>query len=355
MKRKIIAVVAASLVMLTGCSMISGDKIEGTLQENMVTKQDSIDNTGIKGEVLEGSQSTDVTPETNSVNITLYYQDNDRYLIPITRSIVKQEAIARATINGLVDNSINTEEIEYYGLYPVLPEGTQIKGLTIRDGTAVIDFTSNFLQYKDARDERNIIACVVYTLTEFSTVKNVKILVEGKTYSKLSYGSDISNVLDRKNLLINAGKTNCTQGKSKFDAYYNKELKENTFCLVPVSFETVETDSKLYIEEIIRKLSEKPEDEKLFTELMLGTDANVNKLENRILTLDFNEQFLKYGGGTMREGLILDQIAYSMKQIDGVGQIKLLIEGEERPLLEGTVISDGILIKKMINYEILKD
>lgn len=355
MNRKIIAVVAATLVMLTGCSVVPERKSNTTFQGNTVADSGDIDNTEILSKDEGDNKPSEVSQKVSFMNITLYYQDTDRYLIPVTRNIVKQEAIARATINGLVDSSLNTEETEYYGLYPVLPEGTQVRGLSIKNGIAVIDFTSNFLQYKDARDERNIIACVVYSLTEFSTVKKVKILVEGKIYSKLKFGSDISGELSRKNVLINANKLNCSTEKSKFDVYYNKSLKENVFCLLPVSFETTEDDSELYTADIIVKLSQKPEDEKLFTELMQGTNVNDIKILEGVLTIDLNEQFIKYGGGTMREGLILDQIAYSMRQIDGVTKVKLLIEGKERELPEGSMITNGILLKSVINKGLLGD
>jgi len=145
------------------------------------------------------------------IPVTLYYQDADGYLVPATRMISRQEGIARASVNALVDSAINREQLEYYGLYPVLPAGTKILGLTIRDGTAIIDFSENILNYEDERDEVNIFSSVVYTLTEFDTVDDVIILINGYNDVELKFGSNISGKLNRDNVPLNAGKLNFSE------------------------------------------------------------------------------------------------------------------------------------------------
>lgn len=94
--------------------------------------------------------------------------------------------------------SFDTEETAYYGVYPVIPENTEILGIDIRNGTAVIDFSRHLLNYGTAWSERNIIAAIVYTLTEFETVDDVRILINGYSPGVLKYGTDLSDVVGRR-------------------------------------------------------------------------------------------------------------------------------------------------------------
>ena len=72
--------------------------------------------------------------------------------------------IARAAVSLAIDSPLVREETAYYGVYPVIPEGTEILGIDIRNGTAVIDFSRHLLNYGTAWSERNIIAAIVYSL-----------------------------------------------------------------------------------------------------------------------------------------------------------------------------------------------
>lgn len=150
----------------------------------------------------------------SGITVTLYYQNADAMIMPVSREIPRQEGIARAAVSGLIDSPLCREELDYYKLYPVLPAGTEILGLTIRDGIATIDFNDNILNYNSIRDEINIFSSIVYTLTEFDTIDNVIIWVNGYQDIDLKFDSDISGHLNRENIMINGDKLNSSDEDS---------------------------------------------------------------------------------------------------------------------------------------------
>ncbi|HEX3030372.1 MAG TPA: GerMN domain-containing protein, partial [Clostridia bacterium] len=206
MKKILILLLVMVICFTAGCSSPLIDESNTASEQRTV---DDIQN-GVPNQstIQESTAPEQTAPSKPGIHVTVYYQDKNGFLVPVSRKIDKQEGIARATITGLVDDAQNRENIEYYGLYPVLPAGTEVKGINIKEGTAVIDFNENLLSYKNGEQERSIISSIVYTLTEFKTVQNVKILVNGCAMSALKYGTDISGILNRDNILVNSSKAN---------------------------------------------------------------------------------------------------------------------------------------------------
>jgi germination protein M len=282
----------------------------------------------------------------NKRSVTVYYQDQDGYLIPMTRWIPMQQGIARACVSLCIDSASTREEVAYYGVYPVLPEGTEILGIDIRDGTAVIDFSREILDYDSAKAERNIVTAIVYMLTEFRTVSRVKILVNGYSLDKLKYGTDISGNLEREKLAINTDAVSISQ-TGKQDIYLLKNVNDSFAYVIPVSTAVPQTDDE-QPEKLIEKLLEVKNDESLYSELPDGTKLIGCEIRNENAILNFNKSFINYGGTTREEGII-NQLAYTLRQVHGINSIMLLVEGEQTELPEGTDISDGIEIPATIN------
>jgi germination protein M len=270
--------------------------------------------------------------------IALYYRNKDGLLVPVTRKVQKQEGLAKAAINGLVDQAITREQLAFYGLYPVLPQGTKIKGLNIKNGNAIIDFSKEFLNSDNQQDEQMIVSSVVYTLTGFKTISNVEIRVNGKTINRLINGTDLSAMRNRQNTFINAAQTELKEGCVKCDLYYmaygNKELNY----LVPVSTQIKKADENQIPITMISELSKKPSVSKYFTSIPEGTKLLSYDGQNGLVTLDFSSQINNYGGSE-KENSLLDQIYYTVSQLKGINKIKILIDGKETTLPEGTEVA----------------
>ena len=65
------------------------------------------------------------------------------------------------------------------GLSNVFPENTKILDAKLDNGCAVVDFSEEFLNFKDDHQKFNMINCVLNTLKQLNEVKSIKILVCG--------------------------------------------------------------------------------------------------------------------------------------------------------------------------------
>ncbi|QNU68272.1 GerMN domain-containing protein [Ruminiclostridium herbifermentans] len=288
-----------------------------------------------------------------SVLITLYYRTKEGLLVPVTRKVTKQEGLAKAAINGLVDQAVTREQLAYYGLYPVLPKGTTIRGLSIKNGNAIIDFSKEFLNSASKSDEQMIISSVVYTLTGFKTISNVEIRVEGKTLDRLVNGTDLPEISNRQNTFINTDETELKDGCVKCDLYYmvygNKELNY----LVPVSKQIEKSEANQIPLMMFSELAKTPSESKYFTSFPEGTKLLSYDERNGLVTLDFSSQISNYGGSEKEQSL-LNQIYYTVSQLKGANKVKILIDGKENTLPEGTEVAVAKILPGTINKVIDK-
>jgi len=282
--------------------------------------------------------------------VTVYYQDGDGCLVPMTRWIQPQLGIARAAVSLAIDSPLTREETAYYGVYPVIPEGTGILGIDIRNGTAVIDFSRDLLNYGTAWSERNIIAAVVYTLTEFDTVDKVRILINGYPVGVLKYGTDLSEPLGREDMMINTEmvKVSPEPGKEKIDVYFMKRANEDFVYAVPVSLAVESGEADLEPDTLVRLLLGTVPGGGIYTEIPEGVYLRGSYVYDGTAYLDFSGEFINYGG-TAREEAILKQITYTLRQCDGIRKIKITVDGRSVELPEGTYISAGLVIPATVN------
>ena len=128
---------------------------------------------------------------------TVFYLPNADWqsLVPVRMGIPWETGIAKATLGLLVDGNVPAKMLDL-GLVPLLPAGTTVLGLTIRQGVALVDLSKEFLHYNPAH-ERAVIYGLVYTLTEFPSIMQVELLVEGKK-PDLPGGMSLSEPLRRK-------------------------------------------------------------------------------------------------------------------------------------------------------------
>lgn len=121
-----------------------------------------------------------------TMNVAVYYikaTTNDMILVREVHAVEKSAGIARAALNELISGTPQTE-----GAYRVLPEGTEILGLTIKDGLATIDFSQEVLNANVGSTAEALgIASIVNTLTEFPTIEQVQFFVEGSAENAMGW------------------------------------------------------------------------------------------------------------------------------------------------------------------------
>ena len=131
-------------------------------------------------------------PETFKVRDSFLYfiviNDNGTTMLKKTeRAIRFTDSPLTSTINSLLGGVSSSEINKNY--ISLIPEKTRLNRLWIKEGVAYMDFSDNF-QFNSFGREGYLgqLKQIVYTATEFPTVKSVQILIDGEI--KSSMGSE---------------------------------------------------------------------------------------------------------------------------------------------------------------------
>jgi germination protein M len=100
-------------------------------------------------------------------------------LVPTLRTVPRTAGVARAALNALFD----PEQVldQYSQLSTAIPAGSKVLGISIKNGVATVDLSSGFESGGGSASAKFRLGQVVYTLTQFSTVRSVLFQVEGRT------------------------------------------------------------------------------------------------------------------------------------------------------------------------------
>ena len=102
----------------------------------------------------------------------------------IMRPVYYTDSPLTDTLNTLL-KGLSPSELSK-GLITLIPEGTVLKGVIIRNGVAYVDFNEKFRFNAFGRDGYLAqLKQVVYTSTEFATVGSVQILINGERHTYL--------------------------------------------------------------------------------------------------------------------------------------------------------------------------
>lgn len=284
----------------------------------------------------------------SSVLIALYYRDKEGMLIPVTRNVSKQEGLAKAAIGGLIDQAVTREQLDFYGLYPVLPQGTKVKGMTIKNGSAVIDFSKEFMNLETKEDEQLAVTSVVYTLTGFNTISDVSFRIDGRVVNNLNNGTDISGSRNRDNTFINSKETALKDGYIKCDLYYMTTSNDQYNYMLPISTLLQKSDDSQLPAIMFAELSKKPARDNIYTSFPEGAKLLSCSMEEDLAVLDFSSQLTNYGGNE-KENILLNQIYYTINQLKGISKAKILVDGKATNLPEGSEIAFAKSLPTTVN------
>ena len=170
------------------------DKTEEAEKEVLNTKKDSEAKS-------QSEKKTEMTAVPKSTEVTLYFvaidSDGSVNRKAVKRTLSKSDSPLTDSINTLLKGTTLNEQEK--GLLTLIPEGTKLLGASVKNGTATLNFNESF-QFNSVGVEGYIaqLMQIVYTATEFSTVRNVQILIEGEKKDYLgSEGQWIGSPLAR--------------------------------------------------------------------------------------------------------------------------------------------------------------
>ena len=190
------------LVGLSGCGIVE------SLQEwknGTLPQQEEATPTGEEsGEPLEQSPITEENTPTLELNsetreVALFFTNaTGDSLKQELRQIPKNESIARTTMEALIDGPLSA------GLYPTVPVNTILDRINIKDGLCTVDFSSELTDNHIGGliAEELTVYSIVNTLTQFPSIEQVQILVDGQILATLAGHVDVSTAISRNYELV---------------------------------------------------------------------------------------------------------------------------------------------------------
>jgi spore germination protein GerM len=90
------------------------------------------------------------------------------------------------------------------GLTTIIPKQAKIKSVKVQGDTAFVDFDQNLTKkfIGGSTGEEMLVGSIVNTLTEFSEIKKVQLLVEGKKIESISGHLDLTKPVERMESLV---------------------------------------------------------------------------------------------------------------------------------------------------------
>ena len=135
------------------------------------------------GEPPATAEPTEAPSGATSVKIYLFM---DEKLVPVRRQIDETRAVGRAALNALFEGPTAEESAASPPLTTTIPDGTLLLGLDIADGLATVDLSREFESGGGSASMFGRLAQVVYTLTQFPTVKQVAFELDGERVTVFS-------------------------------------------------------------------------------------------------------------------------------------------------------------------------
>jgi germination protein M len=139
---------------------------EGTSEEIPTTTE----------ETTETGTATETEPSNSKVTYQVWFTNSDGLFVTY-RTEAATPRVGTAALESLLEGPDSFED--GYGLSTAIPESTQLLGLEIDGSIARVDLTSEFESGGGSASMRARLAQVVYTLTQFPTVKGVLFSLDG--------------------------------------------------------------------------------------------------------------------------------------------------------------------------------
>ena len=164
---------------------------QGTTQTTQTT-QGTTNNT-------ETQTSTQPPAQTRERNVYFTQIDKDGQILQsrVTRRILVSESPLVDALNVMLTGP-TAEELNR-GILNLIPQNTKILSATVRGATAYISFSEDFL-FNTFGVEGYVaqLRQIVWTVTEFSNVNDVQILIEGRRLDYLGEGIWIGSPISRQ-------------------------------------------------------------------------------------------------------------------------------------------------------------
>lgn len=187
---------------------------------------------------------------------------------------------------------------------------------------AKVSLSEECLACEDAEEEINMVSSIVNTLTEFDTIEQVQILVNGEEREELTHGTDISQPIMRGSVNLESVDMELDDSANRVQVFFESE---SSGCMVPV---TRTVFSNADVDTAVLELLKGPKEAGLLGCIPKGTGLISVKQQDGVVTINMSKQFKEImdaadGGQAAVKALVL-----TCSQFPDVTEVKLQVEGQ---------------------------
>ncbi len=286
-------------------------------------------NTKTANEYIDLSQnvSAEVPVEEDDIAVTVFYQDEYGYIVPVDTVIPWTEGVAKAVIRKMMNTQELQQELVIMGLESLIPQEASINGIDIQNGLAKIDFNTDKLSFKSEKKEKNFVDGVVLALTSFPTVKTVQFMFNGHVIETLPHGTRVWEPISAVD--INPAMTN--KNGEAVSVFYHQTSSTKYDYFVPVTVYLKNANMFSALEHLINTPAEA-----LKSGIPSGTKLIDVKTIGDTVCIFFNESFNELKKSTVaEENAAMKSIVLTVGQFDGEKRIKIYAGDKEYVPFEG--------------------
>ena len=290
----------------------------------------TIEVTNVNGETQTSSTSTEAVSET--VTLTIYYLDEQGDVVPLPMSVPDVEGIGKEVLKFMTINGPSSAVLPE-GFTPILPAGT-VSDMNVKfdQKLAIVDFSKEFLSYQAASpaDEKKILDAITWTLTEFPTIEQVEIRVNGYPLEVMpTWNTPVVGPLSRLDGINIELANNIHIGQTTpVTLYFQKATADGEY-LVPVTRLIPQTEdvAKATLEQLIIG----PKQDSKFIPTLLPTTKvlSVNYKDN-VVVADFDSELLGFNESLSQESI--DMIVLSLTENTMATSVQITVNGKNDPL-----------------------
>ena len=280
------------------------------------------------------------TKEGNSdVDACVYYiEGNGTTLVEMDVSL--PDGSHKEKVEYLINQLLNPPE----GKQSPLCKGTKVISVRIEDEIVTVDFTKEFSNQEDTRYTLAP-AALAKTLCSLEFISGVDIRVEGSAALGVD-GTPIGIIMESDVLDISL----TTQPTKKTVVLYFADGMGEGLSVERRDVEVAasSTVEKVVVEELIKG----PKNSDNISTIPAETKILSVETKNRVCFVNLSKEFEdRYQGGTAGEVLTIYSIVNSLTELDTVGTVQFLIEGEKRDVFVHMAINEPIARDKSIVVE----
>ena len=197
LKFSLMTIMIAAMLLLTGCDSDSNSNASQAVGSSSNTSS----TTATADKPVENKSSAETSKkEPVSLDVKVYYPDNQGLKLLAVKRTVKLEGTDKykAAITSLMSGTKDSNQTN------IIPKQTKLNSITVKDGIAYVDFNDALVKKftGGSTGEEMLVGSIVNTLTEFSEIKKVQILVNGKKIESIAGHIDLTTPQPRMENLL---------------------------------------------------------------------------------------------------------------------------------------------------------